>query len=121
MLGSSLRTISLLASLLVIAGWGLFAIDEARSASSQTQEEIAGRQAGRDVDPSPEQERAREAAHSEPRELVDDANDVLLSPFASLSEEAGSRWVRRSVPAVLALLVYGLGLGFLARTVATRS
>jgi len=110
-----LRTISVLAGLVVIVGWGLFAVDESRNASDQTAAEIEGSRAARSADPSPEQERARERAHSEPRELIDDANDVLLAPFASLSEEADSRWVRRTVPAALGLLLYGLGLGFLAR------
>ncbi len=40
---------------------------------------------------------------------------MLLSPFAGLAEGAGSQWVRRGVPALLALLVYGFGLGLLAR------
>jgi hypothetical protein len=88
-----LRTLAIIASLLVLAGWGLFALDEARSASNQTQTEIAGRQAAPRVDPSPEEERAREAAHGDPRELVDDANDVLLSPSppsGTAREAAGS-------------------------------
>lgn len=120
MLESILRGFAVVASLFVFAGWGLFAIDEARSASDQTATEIQGRRAARAADPSPEQERARERAHSDAREFVDDANDVLLSPFASVSEEARSRWVRRTVPAVIALLVYGVGVGFLARFAAGR-
>jgi len=110
-----LRGLAVLASLFVIVSWGLFAIDEARSASDQTTAEVEGRRAARSADPSPEQERARERAHSGARELVDDVNDVLLSPFAPLSEKAISRWVRRSIPAVIALLVYGFGLSVLAR------
>ncbi len=120
MLERLLRTFSILASLLVIAGWGLFAVDESRSATDQTAAEIEGSRAAPSADPSPEQERARQRVHSRPRELVDDANDVLLSPFASLSQSADSRWVRRSVPAVIALLLYGLGVGVLARLAAGR-
>ena len=120
MLERLLRTLAIVAGLLALAGWGLFAVDEARSASDQTSTEIAGRTAARTADPSPEQERAREAAHSGPRELVDDANDVLLSPFAALAEDAEDRWVRRSVPAALALLLYGVGGLFLARFAAGR-
>jgi hypothetical protein len=115
-----IRTTAVVASLLVVAGWGLFAIDEARTASDQTAEEIAGERAAVSPDPPPEQEQARELAHSGPRELVDDVNDVLLSPFASLADQATSRWVRRSVPALVGLLVWGLGLGFLARYAGAR-
>jgi len=115
-----LRTFSVAASLLVIVGWGLFAVDESRSATNQTAAEIEGSRAAPSADPSPEQERARERVHSRPREVVDDANDVLLSPFASLSQNAHSRWIRRTVPAAVALLLYGVGVGFLARFAAGR-
>ncbi|MBA2349779.1 MAG: hypothetical protein H0V81_15975 [Solirubrobacterales bacterium] len=115
MLESALRTFAVVASLLVIAGFGLFVIDEARSATDQTTAEIAGQKATRTADPSPEEERAREAAHSGARELIDDAGDVLLSPVAGLTADSESRWVRRGVPALLALLIYGFGVGMLAR------
>jgi hypothetical protein len=62
----------------------------------------------------------REKVHSKPREFVDDVNDVLLSPFAGLTDSSGSKWVRRSIPALIALLVYGFGGGFLARFAAGR-
>jgi len=40
-----LRAFSILASLVVIAGWGLFAIDESRSATDRTAAEIEGNRA----------------------------------------------------------------------------
>lgn len=115
MLERLLRSFAALASLFVIAGWGLFAADGARSASDATRTEIEGRQAARSAGPTPEQERARELANSDAREVIDDVNDVLLSPFAPVTEDSGSRWARRSVPAAIALLVYGFGGGYLAR------
>ena len=115
MLESSLRLIAIVASLFVIAGWGLFAIAEARTATDATTTEIQGRKATRVADPPPEQERARERAHGEAREVIDDVNDVLLSPFAPVTASSGSIWARRSIPALIALLVYGLGIGTLAR------
>ena len=115
MLARLLRTVALLAALVVVVSWGAFVAGEARSASGATQAEIQGLTAARTADPSPEQERARERAHSAPRELVDDADDVLLASFGGLADGSGSRWVRRTVPALLALLLYGLGLFVLAR------
>ena len=120
MLERALRTAAILASLVVVAGWGLFAVDEARSASNQTQTEIAGREAARSADPLPDEERARERAHSGAREAVDDVNDVLLSPFATVAGDAESRWLRRTVPAAIALVLYGFGLAVLARFAAGR-
>ena len=43
---------------------------------------IAGLEATRASDPSAGEERARERAHSRAREVVDDADDVLVAPFA---------------------------------------
>ena len=63
----------------------------------------------------PGEERARERAHSRAREAIDDADDVLVAPFAGLVDGSASSWVRRGVPTLLALLVYGFGLSFLAR------
>jgi hypothetical protein len=116
----ALRLAAVICSLLVIAGWGWFAADETNAASKSTQAEIAGQTASRTVDPDPDQERAREQVNSTSHEYVDDANDALLRPFAAVAAGSPSKWVRRSVPALLALLVYGFGLGLLARFAAGR-
>jgi hypothetical protein len=116
----ALRFAAVACSLLVVAGWGWFAIDETRAASEQSTAEIAGQQASRTASPDPDQEAAREQTNSKVHEWVDDANDVLLKPFSPLTEDSASKWVRRSIPAVLALIVYGFGLGLLARVAAGR-
>jgi hypothetical protein len=110
---------AVVASLLLAVGWGAFAIDQARGASNESVAGIAGDPATFS-DPSPDQERAREKQHGAVREFVDDVNDVLLSPFAGITDSSGSKWVRRSIPALIALLVYGFGLGFIARFAAGR-
>lgn len=115
MLEQLLRLAAIVCSALVVLGFGLFAIDEARSASKSTAEEVAGKRASRSADPTPAQERDREQAHGDVRELIDDANDVLLSPFAGIVGDDADKWARRLIPALIALLVYGFGLGFLAR------
>lgn len=120
MLAAPIRLAAILLSLVVALGFVLFAVDETREASNRTTAEIRGDRATRSADPTPREERDREAAHSGPRELVDDANDVLLAPFAGLVADDANVWARRSVPALVALLVYGLGLGFLARIARVR-
>jgi len=117
----TLRIAAILCSLLVAAGWLWFAADQTRAASVQTQEEIAGQRAQQAAAPDPDQEREREAVDSKPHEAIDDANDVLLRPFATIAENNPSKWMRRSEPALIALLVYGFGLGLAARAVAGRS
>ena len=109
------RTVALLASAIVLVSFGLFATDETRDASNKTVAAIAGLDATRSADPTASEERARERAHGTVHEAIDDADDVLVKPFASIADGSSSSWVRRGVPTLLALLVYGFGLSFLAR------
>lgn len=110
MIERALRTASLVASALVIIGFAFFAIDQTQEASERSRDRIAGI---READPPPDTERRREREHSAVREFVDDANDLLLKPFAQIvtSKEP---WVNRGLPALMALAVYGFGLGYLA-------
>jgi H+/Cl- antiporter ClcA len=104
-----LRIVAIALTLLVTTGFTLFALDDFSRASSASRDRIAG------YNPSREAERTRERRDSRAREVIDDANDVLLSPFAGIVADSGSRWVRRGVPALLGLLVYGFMFGYLAR------
>ena len=103
-----LRLASTLATVIVALGFVLFAVDEVGDGSAVTVAKIAN---------DPGAERAREHEHGALRELVDDANDVLLRPFTGLVSDSGSRWVQHGVPALLALLAYGLLLRILANSV----
>jgi hypothetical protein len=114
-LAGLLGAASVVASAIVILSFALFAIDETRSASERSAAETAGLEATRNADPSPDEERARERAHSDVRELIDDADDILLSPFAWAAPDTTNKWARRGVPALVAVFVYGFVLSFLAR------
>ena len=106
---------------MVLASFAMFAIDQAQNGSKQ---QVAKVGAGLEptssasnvnqANPSPKTERQREKMHGQVREAIDDADDFLVSPFTGIVE-GGGRWANRGLPTLLALLVYGLGLGFLAR------
>ena len=115
MLEGLLRLAALVASAIVLVSFALFAVDETRTASERSAEAVAGLRATRSADPDPREERARERAHGTVREAIDDADDVLVSPFSWIVGPNANKWVQRGVPALLALAVYGFGLGFLAR------
>jgi len=127
MLEGPLRLMSIVTSLIVLASFSAFAIGEARSGSQSSQAGIAGQDRAATADPAgyakptPAQERRREADHSSARELLDDADDILMAPFAAVSDDSDSAWARRSFPALIGLAVYGFGLGFLARFAAGRA
>lgn len=118
-MGSVIRIAAILVSIVVLLGFAFFAVDE-MDKGSKTQQRALAEETGTAVSPdvvaiapTPEQEEAREAQNSAFREAIDDANDVLLAPFLDLIDSK-SRWVNHGVPALLALLLYGVGFGFLA-------
>jgi hypothetical protein len=110
-----LRGAAIVASAIVLVSFGLFAVDETRDASERSVAAVEGLEATRSANPTQTEERARERAHSTVREAIDDADDILVTPFASVTEDSDSSWVRRGIPTLLALVVYGFGLAFLAR------
>ena len=117
-MGSAIRLVAIVTSLIVLLGFAFFAVDELNRGSQNQQNALDNELRGDGDDPapvapSPAEETQRERANSGVRELVDDANDVLLAPFSSLVDSNNS-WVNHGVPTLLALLLYGLGLGLLA-------
>jgi len=111
-----LRYIAVLASAIIVVSFALFAIDETRAASVQSRAAIAAQEvAGSDPEAAAAVERLREKRHSAVRERIDDANDVLTQPFSGLVNRSQSIWMRRAVPSILALLLFGAGFAFLAR------
>ena len=114
-MGSLVRICAIAAASLVALSFLMFAADETGKGSEQQVRSVRGEDAParptlRVNEPSPPAavERAREKEHSSFREVVDDANDVLVSPFTGIVDSNDS-WVQRLVPGTLALLLYGLG------------
>ena len=117
-MGSFVRLVAIVASGIVMLGFVYFTTDEL-ARGSQNQQNLLDREArGADYDPAPiaptpDQEAERERVNGSFREVVDDANDVLVGPFKGVVD-SNDRWVTHGVPALLALLLYGIGLGTLA-------
>jgi hypothetical protein len=117
-MGSVIRLAAIVMSGFVLVGFAFFAADELGRGSKTQQQALANELEGSTsevipIAPAPAGEAAREAAHGDIRELVDDVNDVLLGPFTGLADSQDV-WAARGVPTMLALLLYGIGLGFLA-------
>jgi hypothetical protein len=104
----ALVTISTVCTVLVIASFALFAHDQVAGASQHQQTaELPGAAA---LAPKP-------VVHhkpGQPRRFIDGAASTLTSPFDSVIK-SDNAWVGHGLPAVCALLVYGLGLSYLAR------
>jgi hypothetical protein len=115
-MGSLIRFIAIAVSAIVLLGFALFAVNEADK-GSQAQQDKVERELGHApndlVAPSGREEAFRETHQGKLHEAIDDANDVLLRPFVDLVD-SDNAWVNHGVPALLALLIYGFGLGMLA-------
>jgi hypothetical protein len=108
----ALRAISLVSCAIIALSFVLFASEQASDASHGQVSAV--------VDPGGATERQRESHHTKAREVIDDVDDVILRPFAApLSTD--NVWVKRGVPTLLGLLVYGLLLLYLARMIGVRS
>jgi hypothetical protein len=86
----------------------MFARDQLAGASKHQQNEIIA-SAPTTAAPVPVHK-----AQSQPRRFIDGAAHDLTSPFTPLVKGT-SQWALRGVPTLLAILVYGVGLGYLAR------
>jgi hypothetical protein len=104
-----LTYMSIACSALVIVSFGLFARDQMAGASEHQQTELAAGLPSTAAGGS-----SSSHAHRQPRRFIDGAATALEAPFKSIVSTQ-SEWVKHIFPAIFALLVYGLGLGFLAR------
>jgi hypothetical protein len=99
---------SLACCALVVASFALFMRDQLAGASKHQVQEIATSAV---ATPAVAPETTH---HAQPRAFIDGAASTLTSPFKSIVQ-SDSQWVERGVPLAFALLIYGGGLGYLAR------
>jgi hypothetical protein len=107
--------------LIVGASFFVFAIDQTKSASAQQTEEVAA-SAGTPASPSKTSAPADTTPKKENsvHKALDEASSSLTSPFAGIVSSSDSEWATRGVKLLLALVVYGFGLGYLARMLRVR-
>ncbi len=89
--------VSTICTVIVVLSFVLFAVEEA-GAGSKTQQNLI--EQINSPNPTPHTEQERELKHTWARERIDDANDVLVSPFSEdhpLGEHLGR--ARRAEPA----------------------
>lgn len=115
-MGSFVRLLAIVASAVIGLSLIMFAIDQSgegtetqlRSLDGKETSSVHSEDAVSAPNPGPGAERVREAKNSSAREFVDDGNDLLASPFTGIVD-SDDVWVERLVPAVLGLLLFGLG------------
>lgn len=108
-----LRLISVVCVALVVMSFAMFARDQAAGASEHQQTELV---AGANTSAAPV---AITHRHSQPRRFIDGAEKALTSPFSAVVKSSNP-WVAHGLPALFALIAYGIGLGYLARFASVR-
>ena len=121
-----LRMVSILACAVVVVSFALFVIDQTSSASHHQVAELSGASQsgpflGTPGGATPSGQAAPVHRQALVRRTIDDVSSALTSPFRALISSGANPWAVHGIPALLALVLYGLGLGYLARVVRVRS
>jgi hypothetical protein len=110
----------------VIVSFALFAINQTSQASTHQQQELAGvptttssvpasaTPAGQPSSPAAAKPKATI------RTRIDEAANKITTPFSGVTSGLQGEWGNRGLNLVLTLIVYGFGLGFVARSLRVR-
>jgi hypothetical protein len=117
-LAALVRVVSRIVCLIVVASFVIFAVNQTSSASTHQQNELSGTGATATT-------QASTTAPATPHEstlhkTIDEVAAKLTSPFSGITAGSTSQWAIRGVGTVMALLVYGVGLGYVARVLRLR-
>jgi len=99
-----LRIASWIVCLIVVASFALFALNQTKSASIHQQNELNGTATS-----------TKPAHKGTVHKAIDEAAGELTSPFSGVTAGSSSEWVVHGVDTLVALIVYGVGLGYVAR------
>lgn len=114
-----LRLASRIACAIVVVSFALFAIDQAGSASAQQQNVVnESAPAGTAAISKPKSTKTK--SEGGVRDAIDEASSAITSPFDGAVAGVHNEWAHRGALLVLALLLYGFALGYLARVLRVR-
>jgi hypothetical protein len=114
-ISSTLRLLAFVCCALIVASFAMFARDQMAGASQHQQTAlVAGSGVTGGAATSGTDATAPQKPHAQPRQFIDSAAHTLTAPFSGIAP-SNNPWVKYGLPAILALLAYGVGLGYLAR------
>jgi hypothetical protein len=113
-LSSALRFFAVFACAIVLLAFAMFVSDQSSSASHEQQNAIV------EGNPTAVAPAVAPAKPGGLKAKIDRVDNVLIGPFKGVATSS-SAWVDHGIPALLALLLYGAGLGYLARYLEVRT
>ncbi len=108
-LAGILRVASRVLCLIVVASFVIFAVGQTGAASTHQVDKVS-------ETTTTTQPEHKGTAHK----VLDEVAGKLTSPFSGVTAGSTSQWVIRGVGTLMALLVYGVGLGYIARVLRIR-
>ena len=113
MIQSILRYTSIAITAILVLSFVMFVTDQS---ASGTASEVAtlNSENGSTTTPAPATPKPPAKQHGEPRKTIDDVAKKLTNPFDGFVSHSTSKWVRKGVPTLIALLLFGFGLSVLA-------
>jgi hypothetical protein len=99
--------------LIVLAWFVVFAVGQSSAAATNQVDKLASGTSH----PLPAPTRKKEGSA---KKTLNEAAKAITSPFAGLTSRMSSAWLSHGAATLLALLVYGFGVGFLARLIRLR-
>jgi hypothetical protein len=115
-----LRLASWIICLIVVASFVIFVVEQTSSASTHQQEELGGHPAPTNAPAGGPTSATAPKHEGTVHKTIDEASDELTSPFAGVVSGSNSQWVIHGVKTLLALLIYGFGVGYLTRVLRVR-
>jgi hypothetical protein len=120
-LAKLLRFLAIAICLVATASFGLYAINQTSSASAHQQESLASGGAVPAAGTTGSEIQTSETHTKGVRGAIDEVSKTFSSPFKGATASSNSEWVKRGVGLLITLLVYGFGLGFIARFIRVRA
>jgi len=111
----TLRLASIVICLIVAASFAIFAIQQTESASGQ-QTEAVNSSNPNVVNPA---SRPVGTKKGTVHRVIDEAAEAVTSPFSGIVS-SGSEWAVEGIKLALTLIIYGFGLGYVARVIRVR-
>jgi hypothetical protein len=109
-----LRYTSILVSAIVVLSFAMWATDQSKSSSSKEVATIGSETSSTTSQQAPAPQPKPAKVPGQPRKAIDDADKQILKPFDGLVSSSNSQWVKKGVPSLLALVVFGFLLNILA-------
>jgi hypothetical protein len=112
---SILRYASIAISVILVLSFVMFVTDQSETGTAHEVATLNSENGPTTTPEAPAQAPKPPAKqHGEPRKTIDDVATKLTKPFDGLVKSSTSKWVRKGVPTLIALLLFGFGLSVLA-------